>query len=90
VKYIEWNRDKNESLKEERDISFEEISEAITSKKILDAFDHPNQKKYPKQRVFVVEIRDYAYFVAYVEDDKKIFLKTIYPDHQLTKKYLRK
>lgn len=90
MKYVDWNKDKNEKLKEERDISFEEVSEAITSKKTLDAFDHPNQKKYPGQKVVVVEIRNYAYFVAYVEDEKKIFLKTVYPDRELTKKYLKK
>ena len=77
-------------MKEERDISFEEVSEAIIDQKILDAFEHPNQDKYPNQKVVVVEIRDYAYFVAYVEDEEKIFLKTVYPDRDLTKKYLRK
>ncbi|MEK7061110.1 MAG: toxin [Patescibacteria group bacterium] len=90
MKYFDWNKEKNEQLKEERDISFEEVSEAIIDQKILDAFEHPNQDKYPNQKVVVVEIRDYAYFVAYVEDEEKIFLKTVYPDRDLTKKYLRK
>lgn len=90
MKYFDWNREKNKRLKEERDISFEEVSEAIVDKKILDAFEHPNQTRYPNQKVFVLEIRDYAYFVAYIEDEEKIFLKTVYPDRDLTKKYLRK
>ena len=90
MKYFDWNREKNERLKEERDISFEEVSEAIIDQKILDAFEHPNQARYPNQKVFVLEIRDYAYFVAYIEDEEKIFLKTVYPDRDLTKKYLKK
>ncbi|MEK7472552.1 MAG: DUF4258 domain-containing protein [Patescibacteria group bacterium] len=90
MKYFDWNKDKNEKIKKERDISFEEVSEAITNKKILDAFDHPNQTKYPNQKVVIVEINEYAYFVAFVEDDEKIFLKTVYPDRELTKKYLKK
>jgi hypothetical protein len=90
MKYFDWSKEKNKRLKEERDIGFEEVSEAIIDKKILDAFEHPNQAKYPNQKVFVLEIRDYAYFVAYIEDEEKIFLKTVYPDRDLTKKYLKK
>jgi len=29
--------------------------------------------------MFVVEVRNYAYIVPFVEDDEKYFLKTIYP-----------
>lgn len=90
MKHFEWNKDKNEELKEERDISFDEIVDAIKADMVLDTFDHPNQKKYPGQKVYIVQVRDYCYFVPYVEDDKKKFLKTVYPDHELTKKYLKR
>ena len=78
------------ALAEERDISFEDVVEAISEGKVLDTFNHPNQKKYPGQKVYIVEIRNYAYFVAYVEDKEKIFLKTIYPSRDATRKYLLK
>jgi len=49
---------------------------------------HPNPEKYPNQRVFLVKIEDYVYSVPYVEDDEKMFLKTIIPNSKATKKYL--
>ena len=90
MKYFDWNREKNELLKVEREISFEEVVDAITGGKVLDAFEHPNQTRYPGQKVMIVEIKNYAFFVAYVEDEKKIFLKTIYPSREATRKYLKK
>ena len=90
MKYFDWNKEKNEILKEERDVSFEDIVDAINEGQILDKFEHPNQKKYPNQWVYVVRIGDYAYFVPYVEDGEKEFLKTIYPSREATKKYIVK
>ena len=43
--------------------------------------------KYPNQKVFLVRIEDYIYSVPYIEDDDKIFLKTIIPNSKETKKY---
>ena len=54
----------------------------------LDVIDHPNQKKYPGQRVFVVKVDDYAVMVPFVESKERIFLKTIIPSRKMTKKYL--
>lgn len=90
MKYFDWNQKKNELLKIEREVCFEDVVDAISQGKVLDAFQHPNQRKYPNQKVYVVEIRGYAYFVAYVEDNEKKFLKTIYPSREATKKYLVK
>ena len=61
MKYFDWNEEKNLSLKEERGVSFEEIKVAINEGKLLDILYHPNKKKYPKQRIYVVEINQYAY-----------------------------
>lgn len=88
MKYFDWNKEKNEKLKEDREICFEEVLEAVTGGKILDSFDHPNQKKYPNQKIVIVEIRNYVYIVPYIEDGVKIFLKTVYPSRDATKKYL--
>lgn len=90
MKYVDWDEAKNEILKRERDISFEKVVLAIIDGSTLDGYDHPNQKLYPKQKIFVVNIDNYAYFVPYVEDQDKFFLKTIIPSRKATKKYLIK
>jgi hypothetical protein len=40
--------------------------------------------------IFIVDVRDYAYIVPFVEDEEKYFLKTIYPSREATKKYLKR
>lgn len=90
MKYFDWNEDKNKVLKKERGISFEDIKIVVETGGVLDAFNHPNQKRYPGQKIMVVKIENYAYLVPYVGDDEKIFLKTIIPSRKATKKYLRR
>ncbi len=88
MKPFDWNEEKNEELKNERDISFEEIVAAAETEQLIAIIDHPNQKRYPGQKIIIVEIDDYAYIVPFVEDEQKIFLKTAYPSRAATKKYL--
>ncbi len=90
MKYFAWDEDKNNLLKETRNISFEEIVLSLSNNKLLEVVEHPNKQKYPGQRIFIVEVRDYAYIVPFVEDEEKYFLKTIYPSREATKKYLNK
>lgn len=90
MKYFDWNKDKNKLLKVERDISFEEVYIAIESGELLDILKHPNQKKYPNQKIFVVNINNYIYLVPFIEDETRIFLKTIIPSRKATKRYLVK
>ena len=88
MKYYDWNDDKNEMLKKLRGVSFEQVVLAIVSGDLVDRVKHPNPERYPNQRVFLVKIEDYIYSVPYVEDDDKIFLKTIIPNSKATKKHL--
>jgi len=88
MKYFEWNDEKNEMLKKTRGVSFEEVTLAIALGDLIDRVKHPNPGKYPHQKVFLVKIEDYIYSVPYVEDNDKIFLKTIIPNSKPTKKYL--
>ena len=53
----------------------------------VDIFEHPNQERYPGQKISVVLIRDYAYLVPFVENEEVLFLKTIIPSRKLTKYY---
>ncbi len=88
MKYYDWNDEKNELLKKLRGVSFEQVVLAIVSGDLIDRVKHPNPDKYPNQRVFLVKIEDYIYSVPFVEDDEKMFLKTIIPNSKATKKYL--
>ena len=88
MKYFDWSDEKNELLKKERGVSFEQVELAIASGDLLDRVKHPNPAKYPNQNVFLVRIDDYVYSVPYVEDDENIFLKTIIPNGRATNKYL--
>ena len=73
----------------ERGISFEDVVFALQSGGLLDDLIHPNKEKYPSQRMFVVDIDDYAWLVPYVENAQELFLKTIIPSRKATKQYLR-
>jgi len=88
MKSINWNLDKNQQLADERGISFEDVVVYIQQGEMLDIVEHPNQEKYPNQRMFVLAIDDYVYLVPYVENRKEIFLKTIIPSRKATKMYL--
>ena len=90
MKFFDWDEEKNKKLKKERDIGFEDVVIALNEEMVLHRGDHPNQKKYPGQKIVVVAIKDYAYVVPFVEDNEKIFFKTIIPNRKATKKYLRK
>ncbi len=84
-----FSDDKNRKLIEERNISFEEIISAINDGAVLDIFDHPNQHKYPNQRIYAVQVNEYVYAVPFVkESENTLFLKTIIPHRKLTKRYL--
>ncbi len=85
-----WDQDKNESLKRERNISFEEIVFYLEQGGLLDRVKHPNPDKYQKQEMFIVRVGDYVYLVPFVENEEKIFLKTIIPSRKATRDYLRK
>jgi uncharacterized DUF497 family protein len=87
MKYFAWSPEKNARLKKERGISFEEAVFHIEQGDVLDLLAHPNQDKYPGQRIFVVAMNDYAYLVPFVETDTEIFLKTIIPSRKATKQY---
>ena len=50
--------------------------------------DHPNQGKYPGQRLFFVVIDNYIYIVPFEMRDEVIWLVTIIPSRKATKRYL--
>lgn len=90
MKRFNWSSDKNEQLRLERGISFEEILFHIENGDVLEILEHPNQSKYKGQSIFVVRVDDYVHLVPFVEDETEVFLKTIIPSRKATKQYLSK
>ena len=88
MKTYTWNSEKNDLLKLERAISFEVIVLNIQLGNELDIYDHPNQERYPKQKISVIAVEGYAYLVPFVENNEEIFLKTIIPSRKATKQYI--
>ena len=88
MKSYAWCSHKNEQLIRERNISFEEIVVNIYLGNEVDVFDHPNQGRYPGQKISVVVVEDYVFLVPYIETEEEVFLKTIIPSRKATKQYL--
>ena len=85
-----WDNEKNELLKNNRGVCFEQVVLLMEKGEVLDTIEHPNQEKYPEQKIAVVMIDAYAYLVPYVERNEEIFLKTIIPSRKATNTYVRK
>ena len=90
MKPYRWNSEKNESLKAVRGISFENVVVSIESGGLLDTVNHPNPDKYPRQKVMIVAIENYAYLVPYVDEDDYYFLKTVIPSRKATRDLARR
>ena len=83
----EWNPEKNEEIKKERGISFEQIVFHLSQGDVWKTAEHPDQKKYPEQKIYFVIVEDYIYMVPFVTEDEYVFLKTIIPSRNATKDY---
>ncbi len=88
-KVFRWDNEKNEWLKKQRGVSFEEVVILLEREDVLEVVEHPNKEKYPGQRIATVEINDYAYLIPYIQDGEEIFLKSIIPSRKATNKYMR-
>jgi hypothetical protein len=89
VKLFAWNNEKNQLLKAERQVCFEDVVLAIEMGFLLDVLVHPNLEKYKGQKIFAVQIDDYVYLVPFIENQSEVFLKTIIPSRKATRKYLK-
>ena len=90
MKPFRWPSEKNELLKQERGISFEEITVAVEAGGLLDVVPHPKPSKYPRQKIMIVAVAGYAYLVPFVEEDDHFFLKTIIPSRKATRDFVTK
>ena len=88
MKY-DWSPEKNEWLKKERNISFETVLFHLSQGDVWKIADHPDQQRYPGQKIYFVVIDDYVYMVPHVVDSGYIFMKTIIPSRKATKAFLK-
>ncbi len=90
MKPFRWSPDKNGLLKRERGVSFEDITVAVEAGALLDIVPRQNPKKYPRQKIMVVEVAGYAFLVPFVEEEDHFFLKTIIPSRKATRDFIAK
>ena len=72
MKEIKWSLLKSERLKKTRGVSFEEIIES----KLVAVKRHPKRKN---QKIMLFLYKRYIWVAPFTEDDKQIFLKTLFP-----------
>jgi len=85
-KKIIWDELKNQLLKEQRCVSFEDMLQAIEEGGILNIYKHPNAEKYPNQKMVEVLFKKYVWVIPFVENEEEIFFKTAFPSRKATKK----
>ena len=84
-----WDNKKNDQLKKKRSVFFEQIVFLIENDCILDILEHPNKELYRGQRVYIINIDNYAYAVPCKDKGEVRILKTIFPSRKYTQEYLR-
>ena len=89
MKLVRYNKNKDQLLRSSRGIGFKELAEEINRGNLIRVIKNPNEKKYPRQKIFLVKFKNYIYMVPFVEEENYIFLKTVIPSRKYTKKYLR-
>jgi len=87
MKFIEWDSEKNEWLKKERAVCFEDVITAIEEGDLLETRAHPNQDKYSGQKQFIILINNYVHIAPFVENKERLFLKTLFRSRVENEKY---
>lgn len=60
---------------------------AIEAGDLLDVLEHPNQERYPGQRILVVRLHAYIHLAPMIETAEHLFLKTIIPSRKANRFY---
>jgi hypothetical protein len=86
---IRFDPAKNQWLKKIRNICFDDVLPMLENGEWLDVYKNPG---YPRQLIYVFEIKDECYALAAVPDMERqeLFLKTLYPSRAARKKYLQR
>ena len=79
MKYLNWSSEKNKILKRERGITFDEVAYLIESGQIIGIEENPGRSN---QKIYILEIENYAFVVPFIEKDEEIFFKTAFPSRK--------
>ena len=81
---VRWNETKNELLKTERGVSFEQVLELINKFDFIGPENNPARKD---QKRIIVFFDDYPYIVPFIiEPNGTWFFKTIYPSRKMKRR----
>ena len=83
-----WDPHKDEWLRRNRGLSFDDVVYYMTHGGLLDDIPHPNQALHPGQRLYVIAIDNYVYLVPFYRDGDVESLRTVYPNRKYTRAYL--
>ena len=82
---IIWDKEKNDWLKLNRSISFEEITDKILNNDYIEILENPTRDN---QQYFIMNIKDYTWVVPFlIDEEEKIILKTAFKSRKFHKKY---
>ena len=84
---VEWNNEKNELLKQTRNICFEDVEKVILDGGLLDIKPHFNSEKYPNQKILILKLNNYIHYIPFIMNNDILFLKSIIPSRKLNKIY---
>jgi uncharacterized DUF497 family protein len=80
-----WDQKKNEWLKANRGISFEEVTDNILERSYIKIIENPARKG---QKCFIMNINSYTWIVPFIIDNSEhIILKTAFPSRKYHKLY---
>ena len=83
-----FNEEKDRLLKTQRGFGFKTIIKHIEKGNVVKVINNPNKQKYPKQKMYLIKMKNKIVIVPFIEEINYNFLKTIYPSQKYTKKYL--
>ena len=84
-----WDEAKNEWLRRNRGLSFDDVVYHLQHGGFLADILHPNQVQHPEERLYIINIGGYAYEVPFYRVDDVEILMTVYPSRKYTRQYLR-
>ena len=64
---FDWSDEKSRHLERTRGMCFEDIVVCIQNGDVIDVIRHPNQERYPRQNMMVINVDGYVWLVPYVK-----------------------
>lgn len=82
---IIWDEEKNDWLKVNRSMSFEEISGMILDGLYIGILENPSRDN---QMIFIMKVNDYTWVVPFlIDNEERIVLKTAFPSRKFHKRF---